>query len=256
MSIELAPGLRVVVAGALSPSRLGMTAVAPSRLAATRSAVRVAAAVASLVLLVGAVALVALSTFFALSACTPTKSASPKLREPFRDDFSREELGPKYVKRGGTWRILDGALSTSGDHNLPLWLDVALPTNVRIEFTTISRSPAVDTKIELFGDGLRHESGYSLIVGGWNNTLSVIGRLGEHEKKRVEKKTRFEANKQYRWKVERTNGRDVVLFIDDVELLRYADPEPLVGARNDRLGFSSWESDVFYDDLVITPLPD
>jgi hypothetical protein len=196
--------------------------------------------------------LVALSLLFALS-CLPKTSA--QRIEPFSDDFNRAELGPRYVKRGGSWRVVDGALSTLGDHNQPLWLDVALARNTRVEFTAWSTSPAVDMKIEIFGDGVKHESGYIVIVGGWSNTITTIARLDEHEKTRKEVRRRWEPNRKYRWTVQRTDGKTLELYIDGELVVKYPDPSPLMGARNNKLAFTSWESEVYYDDLVITPLP-
>ena len=121
----------------------------------------------------------------ALGCMPKSQEAKAGIRSPFRDDFNREGLGPKYVKAGGTWTLQDGALHSSGEKNLPLWLDVELPTNVKVEFTAWSRSPQVDTKIEIFGDGKRHESGYIVILGGWNNTITTIARLDEHGRARV-----------------------------------------------------------------------
>lgn len=189
------------------------------------------------------------------SACLPKTGDRASLSTPFTDDFDREAFGPRYKKAGGTWMIADGALHSSGEHNIPLWLDVALPTNVRVEFTAWSESPAVDTKVEIFGDGMRHESGYIVILGGWNNQISTIARLDEHEKTRVEKRTRWEKGRKYRWTVQRTNGKDVELYIDGDLVLRYEDAQPLVGPKNNKLGFTNWESEVYYDNLTITPLP-
>ena len=182
------------------------------------------------------------------------KAASATL--PFSDDFNREKLGPLYKKTGGTWRITDGKLHSVGEQNIPLWLDVPLTKNVKVEFTTTSRSPAVDTKIEIFGDGVRHESGYIVILGGWNNTITTIARLDEHEATRVEKRTRWKKDRTYRWRVERSDGKTLQLFIDDEKVIEYVDKDPLFGGRNNRLGFTNWESDVSYDDLKITALPD
>lgn len=187
-------------------------------------------------------------------------SCLPKEREsgvavPFADDFARAELGDKYRKTGGSWRILDGALHTMGDHNQPLWLDVPLARNTRVEFTTTSLSPAVDTKIEIFGDGVRHESGYIVIFAGWKNSITTIARKDEHERTRREIKRGGERGRTYRWAVERNDGKTLQLFIDGEKLLEYADSAPLHGPGNDRLAFTSWESEVKYDDLVITPLP-
>lgn len=187
-------------------------------------------------------------------ACRPQDDGSEPLREVFRDDFDRAELGAHYKKRGGTWKLRDGALYSTGEHNIPLWLDVPLPKNVKIEFTAWSDSPAVDTKVEVFGDGLRHESGYIVILGGWNNRITTIARLDEHEAKRPELKRGWERGRRYRWRIQRRDGRSLELYIDGTHVLSYDDEEPLSGSRHQYLGFTNWESEVHYDDLVITPL--
>lgn len=182
--------------------------------------------------------------------------ATPAAAVPFADDFNRASLGEHYKKTGGTWEVIDGQLHSSGEKNVPLWLDAPLSKNVRVEFTTLSKSRAVDTKVEIFGDGLRHESGYIVILGGWNNTISTIARLDEHEKTRVEKRTTWKQNQRYRWKIERTDGKTLNFYVDDQLVLAYVDKEPLYGPRNNKLAFTNWASDVYYDDLKITPLPD
>lgn len=204
--------------------------------------------------LLALLALGALEVLGLLGALACTRTGNDAAPAPFADDFNRDALGPHY-RAAGSWRIVDGALSSVGDHNQPLWLDVALAKNVRVEFTAWSRSPAVDTKIEIFGDGLRHESGYIVILGGWQNTISTIARLDEHERTRVELRKKWQVDRRYRWTVQRTDGKTLELFIDGERVLAYDDGAPLGGASNNRLAFTSWESEVFYDDLVITPLP-
>lgn len=171
------------------------------------------------------------------------------------DDSSQVSLAERYRVAGGSWRVVDGALSTLGDRNIPLWLKTPLTDNVRIAFTSKSSSSDVDMKVEVFGDGIRHESGYIVIVGGWKNTLSAIARLDEHETQRVTKKTRFEAGRTYRWVVQRTDGHTVELYLDGEKILAYDDPAPLHGPRHRYFAFSGWESGVTFDDLEITPLP-
>ena len=187
-------------------------------------------------------------------ACVPGFADAPPLTSPSVDDFSDAQLTTRYRHEGGSWRVLDGALRTIGDRNQPLWSNVVLPQNVRIEFTSVSSSPDIDMKVELFGDGVRHESGYIAIVGGWTNTLTVIARLDEHEAQRVTKRTRFVAGQRYRWRIERTDGHTIKLFIDDELQVAYDDKAPLYGPRNNRFAFSGWESDVAFDDLKITPV--
>jgi len=195
----------------------------------------------------------ALSAF--LSACLPTFPSTTPAASAVVDDFSDADLSARYNVQGGSWRVVDGALSTLGDRNLPLWLRAPLSKNVRIQFSSRSQSPAVDMKVEVFGDGIRHESGYIVIVGGWNNTLTVIAKQDEHEPTRVTKRTRLEANRTYQWTVERTDGKTLRLLLDGEEVVRYVDEEPLFGPRHSRFAFSGWESAVTFDDLRITPLP-
>lgn len=198
------------------------------------------------------------SPFFALAftilfaGCPKEEAGTPA---PFQDDFNRQALGPHYKLTGGTWTIKDGALHSTGDHNIPLWLDVPLAKNTKVEFTAWSKSPAVDTKVEIFGDGLKHESGYIAILGGWNNSISTIARLDEHEKTRVQKRTKWEKDRRYRWTIIREDGQTLRMLIDGKEVLAYPDKAPLYGPRNNKLAFTNWESDVYYDDLRITPLP-
>jgi len=189
------------------------------------------------------------------AGCLPTFPSTSAPAVVVTDDFSDASLASRYHLRGGSWRVVDGQLTTLGDSNLPLWLQAPLSLNTRIEFTSTSAAPAVDMKVEVFGDGIRHESGYIVVVGGWNNTLTAIARLDEHEAKRVTRRTRFEANRPYRWRIERKDGRRLQLFLDDELLVTYDDPAPLFGPRNNRFAFSGWESEVTFDNLRITPLP-
>lgn len=211
----------------------------------------------------GAAAVVGLGLTLSLLGCLPKRDAAsqenpsaPAVSLPFTDDFNRSDLGERLKKTGGTWEIENGKLHSTGEENIPLWLDVPLPRNVRVEFTTVSKSPAVDTKVEIFGDGVRHESGYIVILGGWGNRISTIARLDEHEKTRVEKRTKWKQNQAYRWRIERADGKALSFYIDDQLVLTYDDAKPLFGPRHNKLGFTNWASDITYDDLKITALGD
>src|SRR6185369_15519917 len=100
---------------------------------------------------------------------------------PFRDDYSDSSTVEKrYWTNGGLWRTVDGWLLSPGVRNNPLWLKAQLPRDVAVEFDVRSESPEGDIKCEIFGDGLNHASGYVLIHGGWNNSVSIIARRDEH----------------------------------------------------------------------------
>ena len=208
---------------------------------------------------------------------------------PYQDDFSsKERLEANYWTTGGLWRLMNGELFSPGVKNNPLWLKAKLPQNVAVEFDVRSMSPEGDIKCEIFGDGTNHASGYILIHGGWNNSISIIARLDEHgkpmswleqEARRVaaeqhlpaanlvdtgvfQRNTRMrvearpypvEIGKMYHWHIERRGGL-IQWSIDGQPFMSFDDPFPLVGPDHDRFGFSSWESDLYFDNLRITPL--
>lgn len=188
----------------------------------------------------------------------------PPITEHWVDDFERTSIGGNYYKTGGGHRIVDGALSTQGSYNHPLWLRKKLPRNVIVEFDAWSNSMVGDIKVELFGDGVSYDpdrgryksSGYVFIMGGWNNSKSMIARGDEHGKDLVERRRpKVEPGKRYRWKIKRED--DVIeWWVDDSErpFLTYEDNNPLVGDGHEYFGFNNWESDSWFDNLSVTPL--
>lgn len=208
---------------------------------------------------------------------------------PYQQSFD----DPSVIERdfwssGGYWRTVSGELLSPGVKNNPLWLKASLPENVAVEFDARSMSPEGDIKVEIFGDGSDHASGYVLIHGGWNNSLSIIARLDEHgtslaglqaEAGRLQReknlpsadlketgvfrentRMRVEANpfpvqigKTEHWRIER-RGSLITWSIDGREFMRFDDPFPLKGKGHDRLGFSSWEAQLFFDNLTIQAL--
>lgn len=216
-------------------------------------------------------------------------SAPATVSVPFTDDFEDPgTIAKNYYSTGGHWRTVGGSLLSPGVKNNPLWLKAKLPQNVAVEFDARSQSPEGDIKVEIFGDGTDHASGYVLIHGGWNNALSIIARLDEHgaslnqlnqEALRVaaEKKLssaglketgvftpttrmRVEANpypvqlgRTYRWRIER-RGSVITWLIDGQKFMEFDDPFPLVGDKHDRFAFSSWEAQLYFDNLKVEPL--
>ncbi len=202
---------------------------------------------------------------------------------PDSDDFADPStIAKHYNTTGGLWRVVGGELMSPGVKNNPLWLRASLPADVAVEFDVRSTSQAGDIKCEIFGDGMDHASGYVLIHGGWNNQLSVIARLDEHGASlaslytlarqrgssdlvqsgvfRPEQRMRVEASpypvqpgRSYHWRIERKGGR-LSWSIDGALFMEFTDPFPLVGPGHDRFGFSSWNSDLYFDNLRIVPL--
>lgn len=195
-----------------------------------------------------------------LSACTPQGDPA-SAGAPFRDDFSRAELGPLWNNTGAAWRIVEGRLMVQGARNHPLWLRRRLPRDVRIEFDARSDSPDGDLKVEVFGDGVSSAreasytaTSYVVIFGGWRNSLDVLARMDEHGADRVARPSRrVVPGRVYHFKIERRGSR-IQAFVDGSLLVEMNDPNPLEGRGHDHLGFNDWDAPVSFDNLVITPL--
>ncbi len=169
------------------------------------------------------------------------KPKDPAITEPFSDDFERAELGPSWHDTGADYRIVGGKLTVKGAHNHPVWLRRKLPRDVVVELDMMSRSPAGDLKIELFGDGESYDpdgkdyvsTAHMLIFGGWNNSLSVICRNNEHDegRKSARQDVRVVPGRTYRWTVSRRGGA-VDWKIDGQPFLAWNDPSPLAGGKH------------------------
>ena len=208
---------------------------------------------------------------------------------PYQDNFEDPAtIANNYYSTGGHYRVVGGTVLSPGVKNNPLWLKAKLPQNVAVEFDARSQSVEGDIKVEIFGDGTDHASGYVLIHGGWNNSMSIIARLDEHGqslgalnqealKVAAEKKMssaglketgvfdqytrmRVEANpypvqlgRTYRWRIER-RGSVLTWLIDGQKFMEFDDPFPLYGEKNNRFGFSSWEAQLHFDNLKVEAL--
>ena len=186
----------------------------------------------------------------------------PPITAEWTDAFERGSPGPDYYASGDGYGVAHGALSARGAHNHPLWLRRKLPRNARIELTAWSTEPRGDLKVEVFGDGRSYDpdggayraSGYELIFGGWYNSRSIIARLDEHApdvKARVDLKVA--PDRRYRWRIERQD-RILRWWIDGQIFLELDDPRPLDGPGHEYFAFNIWETDTWFDDLVISPL--
>jgi hypothetical protein len=206
-----------------------------------------------------------LTATLALAACKVKDP--PPITAPWRDDFARDTPGASYLASGDGYVVVGGALSAKGAHNHPLWLRAKLPRDVRIEFDCWSTERRGDIKVEVFGDGKSFDpdggrntaTGYEVIMGGWFNAKSIIARLDEHGPEGKDVITRIlpkvVPNQRYHWRIERT-GKVLSWFVDDMNtpFLQFDDPHPLEGTGHEYFGFNNWETDTWFDNLLIAPL--
>ena len=208
---------------------------------------------------------------------------------PYVQDFSDGSVVERHFHTvGGYWRVVNGALLAPGVKNNPLWLQAPLPDDVAIEFTVRSEYPEGDIRVELFGDGSAPSTGYVLVQGGWNNSLSVLARkdvnapslrtlqaqaarvadrmglpstdlvktgiLKEDTPVRVESNSLpVQQRRTYHYRIER-RGTLLRWSVDGQPFLELNDPFPLKGPGNDRLGLNGFESQIFFDNLRVVPL--
>ncbi|MEZ4402518.1 MAG: hypothetical protein R3B06_21015 [Kofleriaceae bacterium] len=201
----------------------------------------------------------------ALALCACKVRELPPIEQSYADTFDRASIGPDYNQTGTGFRIADGALNAQGAHNRPLWLARKLPAgDVQIDLDAWSTSPDGDIKVEVFGDGRSFDpdgnrylaTSYVLVFGAWKNSRSIIARMDEHAKDVVARADkRVVANQRYHWRIVRRGGT-LEWFIDDLTtpFLRFVDSEPLRGPGHEYFGFGNWETDTYFDNLVIRRL--
>jgi hypothetical protein len=196
----------------------------------------------------------------------------PRIEARFVDTFERGEPGADWNLTGTGWSIKEGRLCVSDAHNHPAWLRRRLPVNARIEFEATSGSSDGDLKAEAWGDGqsaassvsYTNATSYIFIFGGWKNTLHVLARLDEHASSRSvlrvepgETDPRAQPvlpDRAYRLKIERSDGKTVRYFVDEIEILSLKDASPLLGEGHEHFGFNDWQVPACFDNLTITPL--
>ena len=200
-------------------------------------------------------------------------SPLPVLERIFKDEFERDAVGEDYFATSDQYRIERGRLCVKDARNHPLWLRHRLPANARIQVEAEAASDQGDIKLEAWGDGhaaaarvsYTDATSYLAIFGGWKNRYHVLARMDEHATDRPEvviepgsddpRQQPVLPGHRYRLKVERTDGRTVRFWVDDVEMLSFADPHPLQGGGHDHFAFNDWEAPVCFDHLVVEPLP-
>jgi len=131
----------------------------------------------------------------------------------------------------------------------------------------MSKSAAGDIKVELFGDGESFDpdkgrydpTSYLIVLGGWNNTDSIIGRLGEHDDAVKAARTRaagqpapVEPGRTYHFSITRRGGV-IDWRLDGAPFLAWTDPSPLYGPGHEFFAINDWEADVHFDNLHIRP---
>lgn len=206
-------------------------------------------------LLGAAVALLVLGACERRSGSSDSDEGLTGGRLVFSDDFERAELGEQWRADSDVWRIEEGAVAVQGARNAPLWLDVELPEQVRLELDATASHDDGDLKFEIFANGRDHESGYVLIFGGWSNQVTCIARLDEHGEDRLDARrhNRVVPGTTYRLAAVRTDDR-LRWYIDGELVLTFDDVDPLRGPEHAHFALNNWMVPVRYDNIEIYDL--
>ena len=172
----------------------------------------------------------------------------------FRFDNPTQDLEGWSTHSPHAWRVEDGSLVAENAYNGTLWLDAPIPAAARVEFDAKADKDGA-FRIEIFGDGETHESGYVLVYNAWSGVAHLIGRLDEHEIDRVfiTPSEALDPQHTYRMAIVRTDA-SLRWFVDGKLLLEYRDPAPLVGEGHNHLGLSNWSGRVRYDNVQVFDL--
>ena len=192
-----------------------------------------------------------------------TDKSAPPITQRFSDTFDRAALGSDWKDTSpGAYRIESGELVARGAENHPLWLLRPIPRDARIEFDCWSTDDAGDLKVEAWGDGKSFSTdrvgaytstAYNFIFGGWNNTLSTLARMHEHgEDRQTRADIKVVKGRHYHFTIARTGGH-IDWRIDGQPFLSLDDPQPLEGPDHTHFGFTDWQAELHFDNLVITP---
>jgi len=176
----------------------------------------------------------------------------------FEDNFDQNNnFNKQWNIQGGDWHLKNGKLVSTFAYNKNLVLkDIVLPENLMISFDVLSKSNAVDVKVNVLGDGKihGHGDGYSFILGGWHNQISVISKLNEHEKTRIESRKKWQKNKLYHMNIIKI-GEKFYWFVNHKIFLARFDEIPLRPKDGYKFfSFGNWKTNEEFDNLKIYKL--
>jgi hypothetical protein len=174
----------------------------------------------------------------------------------FSEDFSQPQLGAHWTPSPHPKaQVVDGWLRIERNRNEPpLWLNVKLPERVRVEFDARSRSDEGDIKVEIFGDGQAHASGYILVFGAHSNKEDWLARLDEHgADRKVRPSQGAKRDQVYRFAIVRTDNT-LRWFIDGEPFMSFDDPAPLRGDKHAFFALNTWNAPLEFDNIQVFSL--
>jgi serine/threonine protein kinase/Leucine-rich repeat (LRR) protein len=165
------------------------------------------------------------------------------------DDFTSEKFLENWEVIGGQYSIKDGELKLSGGEPQILLLKRDLPGDIRIEFECHQESAYLND-VSCFMSAVRSSnrkeipsSGYEFKYGAYDNSLNLLMRSD----RRIwsESASPLVRSQRYRVRAERVGSR-LRLVVNNQEIFRVTDRDPLSGPDRTAVGMVGWIADTRY----------
>ncbi len=173
------------------------------------------------------------------------------------EDFMGENWRDRWEVVGGQVESKAGELRLHGGEPQLLLLKRDVPGDVRIEFDCRQEGLYLNT-VGCFCSSVRSanrkeipSSGYELKYGAYENTMNVLMRSDKKVwSQRAAPLTRGE---EYHVRAERVGSR-LRMLVNDAEVFRFVDPDPLSGADRTAVGILGWMADTVFTQIRIYSL--
>ena len=176
------------------------------------------------------------------------------------EDFSKvdaADLLGRWEAIGGQHEIVDGELRMRGGEPQILLLKRDVSGDVRIEFECYEEGLYL-SDVGCFLGAIRlanrrqvPASGYELKYGAYENTSNVLMR--SDIKVWTERVSPITRGTKYRVLAERIGSR-LRLVVNDQEIFKYSDPDPLSGSDRTAVGILGWRADSRYTRVKVLTL--
>ena len=173
------------------------------------------------------------------------------------DDFSDPDVLSRWDVVGGTWDVKDGELRINGGEPQLLILKKDVPGDVRIEYECRQESAYIND-MSCFMSARRSKSskeiaysGYEFKFGGYDNSMNLLVRGDRRLWSEVS--SPIERGKTYRIRAERIGSR-LRLVVNNREIFRVHDPDPLTGGDRTAVGLFGWIADTRFKRITISCL--
>ena len=173
------------------------------------------------------------------------------------DDFSDPDVASRWQLVGGSWELKDGELRVYGGEPQLLILKKDVPGDVRIEYECRQESPYLND-MSCFMAARRSKSskeiaysGYEFKFGGYDNSMNLLVRGDRRLWSEVA--SPIERGKRYRIRAERVGSR-LRLVVNNKEILRVHDADPLTGGDRTAIGLFGWIADTRFSRITVSCL--